>query len=68
MSESGIPIGQWSGSDATEQLRMTIENYNETATKQIDEMVKLTRSIRTLTFVMVALVIGQLVVAIVALS
>lgn len=49
----GIPLGQWSGSDATNQLRETIEVSNRKAEKQTQTMVRLTWAIVVLTIVMI---------------
>ncbi len=48
----GIPLGQWSGSDATDRLRETIEALNKQAEKQNRTMVRLTWAILALTIVM----------------
>jgi hypothetical protein len=37
-----IPLGQWSGSDATDRLKETIERANEAADRQTRTMVRLT--------------------------
>jgi hypothetical protein len=63
MPEGGIPIGQWSGSDATHRLREVITEYSETAERQTRTMIRLTKVIVALKIV---LVIG-LVIQIVAL-
>ncbi len=34
MSKGGIPVGQWSGSDAVEALHETTKTFNETTEKQ----------------------------------
>lgn len=47
-----IPLGQWSGSDATDRLRATIEALNKQAEKQNRTMVRLTWAILVLTIVM----------------
>jgi hypothetical protein len=49
---TGIPLGEWSGSDATKKLRETIEISNQQAEKQTRMMVRLTWAIFVLTFVM----------------
>jgi hypothetical protein len=52
MVESGIPIGQWSGSDATNALRESIEKFNQQSTRQADTMLRLTWVIAALTIIM----------------
>ena len=47
-----IPLKQWSGAGATENLQKIIEKFNETSTKQTREMIVLTRVIVFLTCVM----------------
>ena len=66
MAQGGIPIGQWSGADATNELRRTVANFNANAKAQTDEMVRLTRTIALLTKVMVAFVGVQIVIAVIA--
>jgi len=34
MPESSIPLSEWSGSGATERLRETITEFNQTTAKQ----------------------------------
>jgi hypothetical protein len=64
VSKSGIPLGEWSGSAATERLRETIDVYNEKATRQADEMVRLTRQLVVLTWLLAAGLIVQIVLAV----
>ena len=52
MSEGGIPIGKWSGSDAVDALHNTIRDYQDTATKQTRTIIRLTWAIVTLTIAM----------------
>jgi len=47
-----IPLGQWSGSDATNALHETIRQYQEQSSKQTKQMLRLTWAIVVLTFVM----------------
>jgi hypothetical protein len=56
--KQGIPLGQWSGSDAKERHRETIEASNLQAEKQTRTMVRLTWVIAALTLVMV--IVGAL--------
>lgn len=67
LSNSGIPLGQWSGSDATRELHETIRQFNAEADKQTRQMIRLTRVIIGLTVAMLVLVGVQIVVAIKAL-
>jgi hypothetical protein len=48
----GIPIGEWSGSDATKALHESIKNYQEVSSRQTTQMLRLTWTIAVLTFVM----------------
>jgi len=48
-----IPIGEWSGSDATKELQKTIEDFNKQSSKQTEAMIKLTKIITILTFILV---------------
>jgi hypothetical protein len=48
----GIPLGQWSGGDATEQLRASIEESNRLASRQARLMIWLTVAILFLSIVM----------------
>lgn len=55
MSESkrsGIPLGEWSGSDATRALHETIKAYQEESGRQTAKMIRLTEAITLLTVVM----------------
>jgi hypothetical protein len=42
MAEGGIPLGQWSGSDATKQLEETIKSAQLANPKQQTTMLRLT--------------------------
>lgn len=64
----GIPLGQWSGSDATSALRETIERLSSAADAQTREMVRMTRWIMWLTVVMTVGVAAQIAVGVLALS
>ena len=66
MAKGGIPMGQWSGSDATEALHETIKKFNEAADAQTREMLKLTRTV-TKTWAMFFAVAVQIVLAVLAL-
>jgi hypothetical protein len=39
MAKSSIPLGEWSGSDATNKLRAVIEKQHQEAAKQTTVMV-----------------------------
>ena len=56
-----------SGSDATDQLRASVEAFNTKAGEQTYEMVRLTKTMAKLTKVMLALVVVQVVVAVAAI-
>ncbi len=62
--ESGIPLGQWSGSDATKALHQSINEFNEVTSKQTRTIIRLTWAILFLTAVMTVAVILQLVKAV----
>ena len=66
-ASGGIPLGEWSGSNATRDLHETIKQFNEKAEKQTQQMVRLTRVIAWLTFVMLVAVIAQIVFAVKAM-
>lgn len=64
----GIPLGQWSGSDATNALRETIERLSSAADAQTREMVRMTRWIMWLTVVMTVGVAAQIVIGLLAFN
>jgi hypothetical protein len=66
-SNSGIALGQWSGSDATNALRDTIVRLNTAADIQTREMIRMTRWIMWLTIVMAVGVAVQIALAMLAL-
>jgi hypothetical protein len=47
----GIPIGEWSGSDATDRLRAVIEENQRATDRQTTTMIRLTRVMTALTIV-----------------
>lgn len=49
---AGIPLGEWSGSDATNALHAAIEKFQTRAEEQTNTMIRLTRAIVALTVVM----------------
>jgi hypothetical protein len=63
MAKSGIPLGQWNGSDATEALHATIKDFVETSDKQTRKMIHLTWAILVLTGVMLLEVSVQIALA-----
>lgn len=52
MPNGGVPLSEWSGSGATRELHETIRKFNEVTSRQTEEILKLTRVIAWLTFVM----------------
>jgi hypothetical protein len=56
----GMPIGQWSGSDATQGLQHTIIQLNKDTTRQTETMIRLTWAILALTGVMLLAVVAQI--------
>ena len=53
MPSGGIPLGEWSGSDATRELTAVILKVNEAAAAQTRTTIRLTWAIALMTFVMV---------------
>lgn len=49
MTKGGIPLGVWSGSDATKELHETIKLFVDRSEKQACTMIRLTRAIVWLT-------------------
>ncbi len=68
LANSGIPLGEWSGSNATRELHETIKQFNAAADEQTRQMVRLTKKIMWLTVAMLVLVGVQIVVAIIQLA
>jgi predicted nucleic acid-binding Zn ribbon protein len=52
LPNSGIPLGEWSGSDATDQLREAIVEMNAASARQTRTMIWLTGALVVLTVVM----------------
>jgi len=52
MPGGGIPLSQWSGSGATDELRKVIIEFNEQSSKQTRQLMVLTWVIAGLTFIM----------------
>ncbi len=48
----GIPLGQWSGSDAVNELHATIKEFNKVSTRQTHHLIVLTWAIVVLTLLM----------------
>ena len=59
-----IPIGEWSGSNATKELQKTIEDFNEQNSKQTEAMITLTKTIAFLTFILVIGLVVQICISI----
>ena len=55
-----IPLGQWSGSDATRELTQNIISLNEAANRQNRSMFRLTWAIAIMTLVMLVGVAVQI--------
>ena len=47
-----IPLGKWSGSDSTDALHKTIQQFNEQTGRQTRQLVVLTWVMAVLTFLM----------------
>ena len=52
-ASGGIPLGIWSGSDATDQLRTTILELNDTTARQTRQMIRLTWALVVMTGVLI---------------
>jgi hypothetical protein len=52
MATGGVPIGQWSGSEATNALHETINDFNKASAWQTTWMLRLTWTMAFLTVVM----------------
>lgn len=59
----GIPLSEWSGSGATDRLRQMLENYSEVTAKQTTELIRLTRQLVLITWLLVIGLIVQIVLA-----
>ena len=55
-----IPLGQWSGCDATRELTQNIISLNEAANRQNRSMIRLTWAIAIMTLVMLVGVAVQI--------
>lgn len=58
-----IPLGEWSGSAATEALHETIQEFNDQASAQAQAMIRLTWAIVVLTACMLIGLVVQIVLA-----
>ncbi len=67
MAQGGIPLGVWSGSDATDRLRESIEQASAESARQTRMMLRLTWAIAALTAVMLVGVCVQVWLAWIAL-
>jgi hypothetical protein len=57
---SSIPLPDFSGSGPTDRLHQTIREFNERSALQTDTMLRLTRVVAALTFVMLLAVVVQI--------
>ena len=64
MAKGGIPLGEWSGSDAVRALHETIRAFVESSDRQAKAMISLTRWIAALTVAMLVAVVVQIVVSV----
>jgi hypothetical protein len=64
----GIPIGQWSGSDAINELHETIKQFNEASSRQTKHLIILTWAIVVLTIMMLIGLGVQIYLAWIALA
>jgi hypothetical protein len=60
MTEKGIPMGQWSGSDATDRLQAVIEENQKATERQTRTMIYLTWVMTILTVVTAAPIVVQI--------
>lgn len=67
LPNSSIPLGQWSGAEATRELEQTIREFNAAAERQTRQMLRLTWVIVGLTAVMTIGVAAQIILAYLAL-
>ena len=59
-----IPLGKWSGSDATEALHETIREFNRQSSQQTAQMLWLTKVIAVLTVIMLVGLAVQIYIAV----
>ena len=64
MTNSGIPLAQWSGSDATDQLRKVVEAANVATELNTRTIVRLTWALTVMTGVLVIGLVAQIWLAI----
>jgi hypothetical protein len=55
--KGGIPLGQWSGSDATDRLRTVIEENQRVTERQTTTMIRLTWVMAALTVITTVLTV-----------
>ena len=60
LANSGIPLGQFSGSDAINALHQSITAFNEATSKQTVTLIRLTWTMTVLTVVMTVSVVVQI--------
>ena len=66
LANSGIPLSEWSGSGATERLHQSVVEYNEATKQQTDQLLRLTRQLVVLTWLLFAGLIVQVILAVVS--
>lgn len=64
MAKTGIPLGEWSGSAATDRLREAVVGYSEVTAKQTRQLVRLTWALVALTCLLLVGLIVQIVLAV----
>jgi hypothetical protein len=65
MAQSGIPLGQWSGSDATKGLEETIKRIQMENSKQQTTMLRWTQACGVFAFLAFVVSLAALVVSLV---
>ena len=61
MAPGNIPIGEWSGSNATQDLHKTLQEFVDSSNQSTKWMLRLTWAIACLTLAMLTAVIAQIV-------
>ena len=62
--KGGIPLGEWSGSDATRELHETIKQFNEASQRQTKTMIRLSWAMVWLSVAMLVIAGVQVYVAV----
>ena len=60
----GIPLGEWSGADATKALHEAIDRHKELSSRQTRHIIALTWAIMVLTVMMLFAVLAQIYITI----